>query len=982
MSTPAWLAEFSASAIDPVVALANVEFLSGPAAVEAFLESTIAARQKVTSYVTSENARLMRRYEFLEAGGWFARSAYPAPAYCKPSSPRTVEGKLIKYESPPGQASDPIFPPSLGAAGGSWDAILADPSIPIVATEGVKKCLALISHGIPAVALRGVYSWRAGKGQRELHPRLAALAAGGRKIYIAFDQDAKLKTARDVSAQGFRLGAALEAAGGAVRFLQWEVSEGKGIDDVLGAIPSEARGPWLAKAMERAIDLKQWRRRAAVARARAVLATPPPRAERETSGGYLPELPALLPGALHWLDASMGSGKTHRMGQDWVGPWVAAGGLAVVLSPLNSLGMQAAKKWNLPHIHEYSQGAADRAALEADVSVRGGIVACVNSAHRILELIPKDRPLLLIIDEAAQTLSDAAGGGTLKGNWAARWENFIALAQRATAGGAIALAEDGLGADAIELVASLSGANSTVGFRHKREADTWPVQLSRATPLSQWRGDLLAALQAGDRILYVTTSQAEGRRLERAALAAGISAMARIDSETNESGAYREFFESPESWLYREMPQLLILSPSAKTGLSIEGGISPAGAYFDSNWGYFPSLDTDTAMQLLGRYRPGVPRYIWAPAYIQPEFNEKCSPLATTHELENEAARYARAGGFGQGLGNPHDTAIRHFLALRGARRWAQKIQAGDALITRLEAAGHAVSVATEGVANEAVKQQWDAIREALAREDSAAIAALELDPELHTLEWAYQLQSKESTREQRLRASKVITIARFPGLNWNCPELWYQAEFGPQPLARGAALWAEADHFQALWQGDAKEASTVLAHRLRAAHLLPQNGPKAALAAQFKPLLEKLLAVGEVSPGGALEADIKALALRLSTEIRRYWRLSISESQSAVEITNKVAAKFGLVAGGVKNRLRKVAMPSGGRQWVYRIVAGETWQSLVNARAWALSHAGTDPLMGSINRSVPPSPPEIPLGHPPSPPEPSGAPPPRKEAA
>jgi hypothetical protein len=980
-STAPWLSEFTASAIDPAVALANIEFLSGPAALEAFLEGTIAARQKNTSYLSSENARLMRHYEFLEAGAWFARSAYPGAAYCKPSQPRTVEGKPIKYESPPGQGSDPIFPPSLGPAGASWEAILADPSIAVALTEGAKKSLALISHGLPAVGLRGVYSWRSGKGSRELHPRLAALAAGGRKIYVVFDNDSKVKTARDVSAQGFRLGSALEAAGGAVRFLQWDISEGKGVDDVLAGLPSEARAAWLRRTLERATDLKQWRRRATVQRARAVLATTPPRAIRETCGGYLPELPALLPGTLHWLDASMGSGKTHRMGSDWVGPWVAAGGLAVVLSPLNSLGMQTARHWDLPHVHEYSQGGADRRALEADISVRGGIVACVNSAHRILELIPKDRPLLLVIDEAAQTLSDAVGGGTLKRNWAARWEDLIELAQRAAGGGAIAIAEDSLGADTIELVRSLSGSTTTVGIRHKREADTWPVRVSRATPLSEWRGDLLAALQAGDRILYVTTSQAEGRRLERAALAAGVSA-ARIDSETNESGAYREFFESPETWLYREMPQLLILSPSGKTGLSIEGGITRAGAYFDSVWGYFPSLDTDTAMQLLGRYRPGVARYIWAPAYIQPEFNEKCSALATTHELENEAARYARAGGFGQAAQNPHDTAIRHFLGLRGTRRWAQKIQAGDALINRLEAAGHAVSVATEGVANDAVKQQWDAIREALAREDSAAIAALELDPDIHTLEWAYQLQSKESTREQRLRASKVLTSARFPGLNWNCPELWYQAEFGPQPLARGAALWAEADHFQALWQRDAKEASTVLAHRLRAAHLLPQNGPKAALAAQFKPLLEKLLAVGEVSPGGAVEADIKALALRLSSEIRRYWRLSITESQSAVEVTNKVAAKFGLAAGGVANRLRKVAMPSGRRQWVYRIVASETWQSLVNARAWALSQGGTDPFMGSFNRSVPLPAPEIPLGHPPHPPEPSGAAPPRKEAA
>ena len=991
MSHPTWLQEFIDSAIDPALALANVEYLDGPQAVEAFLGDTIANRQKVQSYPTAENARLMRRYQHLEDGAWFA-TCTDSP-YAKPNTPRLDEdGKPIKYETAPGMPASPLRPNltvgtlrricSTQGMGFDevWGAItLADPTLPTVPTddaltihrdifwaiwealggavapaEGLKKALALISHGIPAIALRGVYNWRASKGSLKLHPDLERLAKANCKIYITFDQDVKLKTVAAVGTQAERLGDAIEKAGGVARFPRWDGTLGKGIDDALAALPSAQRGPWLALVLQRSETLKEWRRRATKARARAILGIPEPKAQRHTEGEYLPTLPSLTRGAIHWIAANMGSGKTYRIGRDWVRSWIAAGGIVVVFSPLNSLGQQSSKDWGVPHLHDYGTGKLDRQALEADISVNGGIVACINSAHRVAQLIPKDRPLLLVIDEAAQTLTDAAQGGTLKGEWSARWEDVIGLMLRAANGGAIALAEDGLDQATITLVQELSGAALVRGFRHTREATPWPVTLNQATPLSEWRGRLLARLKAGDRILFVTTSRKEGRRLERAAKAAGISVQHRIDSETNEGGRYRDFFEAPEAWLYTHLPQLLILSPSGKTGLSIEGGITAAGAYFDSVWGYFPVLDTDTAMQLLGRYRPPVPRHIWAPAYIQPDRNEKPSPLGITHELETEAARYAQHGGFGQAPADPHDAAIKRYLALRGQRRWSQKVQAAESLTARLEAAGHQVEVLTGGNPNKAVQAQWDEIKEALAREDSAYQAGLELD-ETNTLDWAYQVQrSTDSTHEQRCKAAKVVMIHRFPGLDWDCPELWYQAQFNPNhKLAPGAALWAEADHWQSLWAMDTKEAAGILGQRLRAAHLLPQSGPRAMLAAQFKPLIEKLLRAGEVVPEGKTEAQVKALALKLALEIRRYWRLTITEDQSATEICNKIARKLGLDAGGVSNRLGKVSTATGRQQWVYRITASDTWQALVSAREWALRQASTDSLDPPINESV-----------------------------
>lgn len=1089
MNTQPWLQEFIDSAIDPAVALANVVYLDGDAALEAFLEDTLAQRQKVQSYLTAGNARLVQHYSFLTAGAWFA-TCTEVP-YCKPSQPRPnpeKPGQHIKYEQPPGATADPLrpnltvgalrricevqgiefsdiweeicrrdlasgnpqfahltgfsttgtevgnLPPSqsrsflrsdtgttsgqncqtsgdtspghnlsLAATEASPSSVFAAPNpltippdlkIPshlfwsvweeiggsTVITEGFKKALALITAGIPAVALRGVTMWRAGKGSKELHPLLAALAKDGRRVLVAFDQDEKAKTQSDVATQAERLGEAIQAAGGDARFLVWDGALGKGIDDVLASMPSIVRSAWVKACMDKAFTLKEWRRRATIARAKAILGMPSPKAQRHTEGEYLPTLPTLTRGAVHWVAANMGSGKTYRIGRDWVAAWKASGGVTVVFSPLNSLGQQTAQDWDLPHLHDYGQGKLDRQALEADISVRGGIVACINSAHRVAQLIPQDRPLLLVIDEAAQTLTDAAQGGTLKGNWAARWEDTISLLQRAAAGGAIVLAEDGLCRDTIDLVQTLSGAELVRGITHRRESTPWPVSIDKATPLNGWRGRLLQTLEGGERVLYVTTSQAEGRRLEYCAKAAGI-AVERIDSETNEGGRYRAFFESPEPWLYATLPQLVILTPSGKTGLSIEGGITAAGAYFDSVWGYFPSLDTDTAMQLLGRYRPPVPRHIWVPAYIQPEPGERPGRLSITNELATEAARYANAGGFEPSPDDPHDAAIKRYLAARGQRRWAQKVQAADALIDRLTAAGHLVNVSTNGDKSDPIKEQWDEIKEALAREDSAYHSGQVLD-DTHTWEWANQvMRSTDSTREQRAKAAKVRMLARFPGIDWDCPELWYQAQFCPRskgsngkpsknPLALGAALWAESGHYKALWEMDAKEAQQILGQRLKAAHLLPQNGPKAALAAVFRPLIEKLWKAGEVAPAGQTEGEVKALALRYRDEIRRYWRLTIHEDQSDTAICNKIAWKFGFVTQQ-KDKTRI----EGKQAWSYSITAPDTWLVLVAARELALGGGGKNSLEGTINEFLPTPPPDSYSGSPPHPIE--GDPPP-----
>src|SRR5918997_627038 len=97
----------------------------------------------------------------------------------RPDEPRTKDGRQVKYETPSGarMALD-VHPAARGRLG--------DPSVPLVVTEGVKKGDALVSRGLCAVALLGVWNWRGGKakGGKAALPEWEDIALNGRRVCI------------------------------------------------------------------------------------------------------------------------------------------------------------------------------------------------------------------------------------------------------------------------------------------------------------------------------------------------------------------------------------------------------------------------------------------------------------------------------------------------------------------------------------------------------------------------------------------------------------------------------------------------------------------------------------------------------------------------------------------------------------------------------------------------------------------------------
>jgi Domain of unknown function (DUF3854) len=107
----------------------------------------------------------------------------------RPDRPRqTKAGTVVKYETPSGQRNGIDVPPGIGDQ-------LADPSVPLLVTEGTRKADSAVSHGLACVALPGVWGWR---GTSDRGGKLAIadwhdIAVNGRRLVLAFDSDVTVK---------------------------------------------------------------------------------------------------------------------------------------------------------------------------------------------------------------------------------------------------------------------------------------------------------------------------------------------------------------------------------------------------------------------------------------------------------------------------------------------------------------------------------------------------------------------------------------------------------------------------------------------------------------------------------------------------------------------------------------------------------------------------------------------------------------------
>lgn len=266
---PAHLREWvEGSGIDPVIAERNIVSMDG----EEVIDTLCGDRLEVAGghgqqYATRPVANLLNRYEQAAEGGWWCSPLITNDSWVtsstwgcfKPDHPRlNEEGKTIKYEHPLDQQCGVFW--LRNKSDSFWPWVLGKPgTLTIVITEGAKKAAALLTAGIPAVAISGIWNGTPlvepkgdPKGARRLHPDLLPLIK--HRIVIAFDYSSNNKGKSAVKSAAHRLAQYLYANRCPwVGIATCPGPDNKGVDDILVNEGSEALHTLISQATH--IDL-------------------------------------------------------------------------------------------------------------------------------------------------------------------------------------------------------------------------------------------------------------------------------------------------------------------------------------------------------------------------------------------------------------------------------------------------------------------------------------------------------------------------------------------------------------------------------------------------------------------------------------------------------------------------------------------------------------------------------------------------------
>ncbi len=914
-SASEWITrEAETSAIPLDLMMANVQWVEAEEAVEILAEQALSKAQRVHSYLTQAGKRVLIRYEFARSGGWVAYgttvdgSSGLVP-YFKPVAPRTdfCKKKTVKYETPAGLPATPILPYIDGqTAQKIFERFNVEPllretfwqtvwrcNLPIVITEGLKKALSLIAYGIPAIALRGVTCWHK-KGSAELHDAIAHFATPGRKLYICFDQDTKASTIRNVHWEICKLGRALEGQGCNVAVMGWSPELGKGVDDVLFAQGEDAQS-WLDDAIAISPTFEEWgkgKRKEHLLRVWRYLESLGIEPDRLTVGPYLPPLPELECGAIQVIDSPTGTGKTTQLKF-----WVKAGYFVLVLSPLNSLGKQTAESWELPHRHDCGTDRDQQEAFRFLVYDANGVVACIDSLQRLQEFISDDTPLVIILDECNQVLESLNIGGTLGSRQAEILELFAKCLKIAACNGAIVLSEANVNRRTLKQIQELSGCDKVRYFKHEADRQPWHCDIATGDS-SGFVAELLSPIGEGKRIMLTVSSQTMGEKIERyiSEVFKGEKQVLRIDSETNQNGAFNAFWINPNNYLSSllQLPDVLILSPSAKSGVSI----TVPG--FDEVWGLFTCHYPGMWAQQLGRYRLPVPRKIFVPRFIPASSSDEgyCSIKRVQQQLQADLNGYQRVFGLAEAIDDEAEPikiqqSQQNFYSEHQTSIGIQKQFPIECLTEILEGQGHIVTHSTVHTHKE-IKASLKCIQQQLWQEDAELFAAAR--PLADTKETYEVLNSIDLTTEKRFSALKTLYRDEFPGVDFDDVATCYAAlteNFGK--LRRGVLLQARAANLETFKAIETESVEGILNGKIKLAHRLPKSFFKAALIKQIG-----LLSLLDGSPYQELDDRIQAIktaALHYAGEIYKYFVINVKADQTGIEIANKLLKKLGLKA-------------------------------------------------------------------------------------
>lgn len=470
-------------------------------------------------------------------------------------------------------------------------------NLDITLTEGGKKALCLLSQGHVAIALYGInggYRKHHLDGTHSLIPDLTRFTTPGRKITLAFDQDAEAATRTRVNRALLRFGGLLTQAGCKVTVAQWDGRDGKGIDDLTVKCGTEAAEAAIAGAytFKRFNILRRLQGRLTYKVNIKLVSHDLSQVEVL----HLPEVGIIA------ISSPKGTGKTKlieilAVDADKV---LAAGHRTTLMRTL-------CKRLGLTY-----RGDADKVNGQfingSGYALRLGF--CVDS---LLSIDPaKFEGCDLILDEVVQVVRHLLTSSTCakEGKRPALLARFKALIQAARR---VIIADADLDDDTMHYIQALRDDNNPIFLIHNDfQSNGYPTQFLESQDSSEILGRLLEDLDTlpEDQVIYITTdSKAMSKAIARAIETCypGRFPTLLINSETSGGEIERAFAKDPHTGLPKGI-RIVICSPSLATGMSDE----TQGRYYKV-YGIFTGVSsTDADMsQALSRVREPVARVVW-----------------------------------------------------------------------------------------------------------------------------------------------------------------------------------------------------------------------------------------------------------------------------------------------------------------------------------------------------------------------------------
>ncbi len=533
-----------------------------------------------------------------------------------PPIPReTIEEIAKQYNLDPPLENEP-----------SWHWIKKNKSIPILLTEGAKKSLAAFSNGIVTISLFGCSCGVNFLG--ELKPALKPYLEK-RKVYVAYDQDEKPSTQRRVAKAAYRIAKAIKKAKGDSYIVQWNVQDGKGIDDVI----VNNGGDFLKERIEKAKPFKKFvspQIKQLQKKLRSFTYAPDIELEKEdlVDGKYLPIelitdlIPKNFSGILN-LMSPKGSGKSTLI-EALVKIWRNQGKKVITITPRIALGRAQSSDWGIEWIVEIDEQLFKKANKLTIYENQATLGLCFDS---IWKIAGRDFDnTVVILDESELGLSHQLMAKTCKDIRPKLLNSFEKIAQGTLAYNGILLLSDADLTDiSVDYVKALAPENTEVFSIVNRNKPN-PYQAYIYNQKKWLKQEILNRIELGERIMICTDSQAQAETLDRE-LSKGYpdKKIDRIDATTTREDYGKDFVKRVNESIKKERPDILIITPSMGTGTSIDGKIKiedngkektivdqEVKNWFDQVFGIFEGVLTPSqCRQMLMRFRQNVDRHIF-----------------------------------------------------------------------------------------------------------------------------------------------------------------------------------------------------------------------------------------------------------------------------------------------------------------------------------------------------------------------------------